>query len=144
MRIISIFITVFLLAAFAIGISMADNDMSDINLALDNASIIATNFSLANTTNNTYANGVLLVAEKFVHFITVSMVEIMRVGILFGHDNPDYFTPDFIIGITKLLIWVMIVSMLIVPIMYFLGFLIMIAIWVISKFKGRKNGKKTD
>lgn len=144
MRIISIFITVFLLAAFAIGISVADNNMSDINLALDNASIIVTNFSLTNATNNSYANGVLLVAEKFTHFVTISMIEVMRVGILFGHDNPDYFTPDFIIGIAKLLIWAMIISLLIVPMMYFLGFLIMIAIWVISKFKRRKNGKKTD
>lgn len=144
MRILSVLIAVFLLSAFAIGISMADEDISIINLALDNVSIVVTNFSLAGTTNNTYANGALLVTEKFVHFTAVAVVEVMRIGILFGHDNPDYFTPEFIIGIAKLLIWAMILSMLIVPMMYFLGFLIMIAIWVMSKFKGRKNGKKTD
>lgn len=144
MRIISIFITVFLLAAFAIGISIADKEMPVINLALDNASIIVTNFSLAGTTNNSYANGLFIVIEKFVHFAAVSVIEVMRIGILFGHDNPDYFTSEFIIGIAKLLIWAMIASLLIVPMMYFLAFLIMIGIWVTSKFKRRKNGKKID
>ena len=146
MRIISVLIAVFLLTAFAIGIAMTDTEMPVLNTALDNATVMITNFSLANMTNNSYANGVLIIAEKFTHFVTVSMIETMRVGILFGHDNPEYFTPDFIIIIAKLLIWAMLLSMLIVPIMYFLGFLIMIAIWIIGKFKKRRerNGKKTN
>ena len=144
MRLINVLVVVFLLTAFAVGISVADNDMDEINIVLTNATIIATNFSLSNVSENAYIDGGFRVAEKFVHFTIVAGIEVMRMGILFGHENPDYFTPEFIIGIVKLLIWAMIISIMIVPMMYFLGFLIMITIWIIDKFKRRKNGEKIN
>jgi len=134
MKIINILLLVFLLTAFAIGISMTETEMPVINQALDNATIIATNFTFDTATNDTYANGVLLITEKFFHFITVAMVEVMRIGILFEHDNPEYFTPQFIIGIVKLIIWAMIIGTLAVPIMYLVAFMIMLAIWIKNKF----------
>ncbi len=137
MKIINILFLVFLLTAFAIGISMTETEMPVINQALDNATIIATNFTFDTATNNTYANGVLLVTEKFFHFITVAVVEVMRIGILFGHNNPDYFTPEFIIGIARLIVWAMILSLLIVPIMWAAAFLIILVIWIKNKFKTR-------
>ena len=137
MRLINILILVFLLAAFSVGISLKDAEMTDVNQVLDNASAIATNFSLQNVSDNPYVEGGFLVGEKFVHFALVAAVEVMRMGILFGHDNPEYFDAQFILSIAKMIIWLTILSLLFVPLMSSVAFLMLIMIWVIDKVKRR-------
>ena len=146
MRLISVLVAVFLLAAFAIGVSLEEEAMPEINIILNNASEIVSNFSIEANTSNPYIDGSYRVGEKFVQFAIVSGVEVMRMGILFGHDNPDYFTPDFIIGIAKILILAMIISALFIPMLYLLAFFAMLLIWIKNKIKKRrkKHGKKTN
>lgn len=144
MRIMNIFILVFLMSAFAIGINMKDSEMSEVNSILDNATTIATNFSLTNVSNNSYIEGGFRVGEKFVHFAMVAMVEVMRVGILFGHDNPKYFDSMFILRIAQMIIWVALLSLLFVPLMYFAAFLIIFVIWIYGKVKKRKRKRKNE
>jgi len=139
MRLISVLFIVFLMAAFAIGVSVEDSEMADVNVALTNASIIATNFTLNNVSDNAYIECGFRVVEKFVHLAVIAMVEVMRMGVLFGHDNPSYFEPEFIMKIATAIVWLTILSLMFVPLMYFTAFLIMIVIWVKDLIKKRRE-----
>lgn len=128
----------FLLSAFAIGITNKGTDIGFLNSAIDNASIVVNNMTLPNSTNP-YLDGVFRVTESFTKFCVTTGMEITRAGVLFGHDNPQYFEANFIISIMKMLVWITIVRVAFVPIMYSIAFLIMLGIWIKDKIK--KNGK---
>jgi len=130
---IAVLFMVFVMAAFSIGISLSDEDLPTINEALDNSSIIMGNLSTIDS-QNPYMNGMLKVFKEFTEFSMTLMIEVFRVGILFGHDNPQYFETDFILMICKLLLILLAVSISVVPLMYLLAFLIVIIIWIKRKF----------
>ena len=62
-------------------------------------------------------------------------METMRTGIQFGYNNPQYFTPEFIITIMKIILIALIASLLIIPICYLLVFIGMFIIFIIDKTK---------
>ena len=127
-------IVIFLMSAFAIGISLQDQDMDIINEALNNASSIAENITFPTDSPNPYVNGMLNVFEHFVKLALATGMEVMRIGILFGHDNPQYFEAEFILTFMQLFIWLIAISVMFVPMMYLLAFFVVLGIWIKNKF----------
>lgn len=138
MRIINILILLFIMSAFAIGIQWEDKDMPLMEGALDNASLVVHNLTFEKT-GDQFMDGMLTILYEFIDFIGVSYVEVMRLGIIFGSENPEYFTPEFIITMMKLIVWLVVLSLLIQPLFYLVVFIIMIGVWAVDKFKRRKN-----
>lgn len=144
MRIINIIILLFLLTAFTIGISVQDSDFSTIDNSINNASQVIENISITPSVNSSIPNmeGLFLILEKYIKFVGTFALEIMRAGITFGHDNPDYFEPSSIIYVIKLIIILLIISLLIKPVMYLVIFIIMIGMWIKDKLKKRRENEK--
>ena len=145
MRITSLILLLFLLAAFTVGVSLKDGDMSLVDSALNNASDVIMNISIVpeQVTETQIPNmeGFYKVIEYYLKFISSLAFEVMRAGIMFGHDNPDYFEPEFILQIAKLIIILAIVSLLIKPVFYILIFLVFVITWFWDKYKKRKERK---
>jgi len=146
MNLVNIILLVFLLGAFAIGISLADNEMEIgvIDSALDNATITILDISIepSNVSTIPNAEGLFMVVEKYLHFVGVFLFEVFRTGIHFGYDNPRYFEPDFIISVIKLIVWAIVISLLIKPAFYVLIFIVMGTGFIIDKIKSRRRRDK--
>jgi len=145
MRITTIVILLFLLSAFAIGIELSgESEWTLIDSSLDNASRVIENITITTTA---YSNskidmgGFYLIIEKYIKFIGTLGMETMRTGIKFGYDNPSYFTPENIINIVKLIVWLLIISLLIKPLFYLLIFIVMGVIWLKDKIIKRREIK---
>lgn len=142
MNIFNLAIGIFILTAFAVGISINDSELVAVNKAIDNATETIMNISLEDSTSNykiPNQKGFFLVIENGVKFVGSFFIEVMRAGIMFGHDNPEYFSAEFIIKLLKIIIIAFLVSILIKPV---LGILIMIVLffkWLIEKRRKRKN-----
>lgn len=151
MRIFNLVILLFLLSAFTIGIALENNEADKIliDAALNNASLVFENITLIypNATINTTipnAEGFFKVIENYIKFIGSLAIESMRAGIYFGYDNPNYFSPEFIILTMKIIVFGLIVSLLIKPAGYVIVFIIMLFIMIIEKIKKRKRRKKSE
>lgn len=138
MRLINLFLLLFIMSAFAVGVAWQGNDMMLLEGALDNASNAGKNITFEKTGDN-YIDGMFIVLKEFIDFTIVSFVEVMRLGILFGTENPEYFEADFILTIIKLLIWLTIISLLIQPLFYLIVFIIMAVIWITDKLKKKSK-----
>ena len=145
MRITNIIILIFLLFAFAIGISMQEQDFSEIDDSINNVSNIIENINItyASSENSVIPNmkGFYLIIEKYIQFIGTLCFEVLRAGIKFGHDNPNYFEAANIIYIAKLICILLIISLLIKPVMYLGIFIIMGIIFIKDKIKKKKDKK---
>ena len=149
MRILSIIILFFLLAAFTIGISLENNDIDKdlIDGAINNASSVIQNITLIpddsyNSIPN--AEGFFLVIENYIKFVGSLGMESMRAGIHFGYDNPDYFTPEFIITTMKIIVFALIISLLIKPLGYEIVFVAMLLMMLFQKIKKRKQRRNNE
>ena len=145
MRLINIVILLFLLAALTIGSSISQyGAISIMDSAINNASLIIQNITfedidLSESQNIPNVEGLFLILEKYIHFIGTFAMEILRAGVHFGYENPDYFNPDFI---TKLIMWIvvlLIISLLIKPVGYLIIFIVMLGIYIKDKFKKKKK-----
>lgn len=143
MRIFSIIILLFLLSAFAIGVGLQDSSKETIDYSIDNASFVIENINLnaPNDSELPNAEGIYKIIESGIKFAGVLGLESMRAGIYFGKDNPQYFTPEFIFKIIKLIVILVIVSLLIQPTFYAAIFLIMGLMWIVDHFKKKKRFK---
>lgn len=144
MRIISIMVFLFVLAAFAIGMTLQNSTHEQIDASVDNVSLTIENIHLQAPEDSTLPNskGLYKIIESGVHFVGILGVESMRTGIHFGKDNPQYFTPEFIIKIIKIIAILIIVSLLIQPLFYLIIFIIMGIIWIKDRIKKRRNIKR--
>jgi len=145
MNFINFLIILFLLGAFTVGIVLTDVDKSEIDLVFVNATKSIDNITLDYTQEN-YENipnveGLFDVLEKFIKFVGALVIEVFKAGIHFGHDNPDYFEPAFLINIMKLLVVLFIIGLLIKPVGYLLIFLVLIIISIYDKIKKRRKKK---
>ena len=147
MRLFNFMILFFLLAAFTIGIALEnngtdkllfDNALENITLVIDDITLVA-----PNDTKIPNVDGLYSVIEKYIKFIGSLAIETMRAGVHFGYDNPDYFTPEFIIKIMQLIVFLIIVSLLIKPLGYVIVFLVMLFIMLIEKLKKRRRERLT-
>ena len=145
MRITNIIILIFLLSAFAIGISMQEQDFSKLHDSIDNASNIIQNINLTYPSSESSKipnmEGFYLILEKYIQFIGTLFFEVLRAGIQFGYDNPNYFEAANIIYIAKLICILLIISLLIKPVMYLGIFIIMGIIFIKDKIKKKKDKK---
>ena len=143
MRIITLAIALFLLSAFAVGVSLQDTDITKIDFALNNAT---KNSPFANynktITDDRYTDGMIFVIYEFCDFAFKGGMEVMRLGILFGYENPDYFTPEYVLSLVKIFAWVIVISLLIKPLLYVGAFLVIFIMWVVEKIKKRRDKKK--
>ena len=105
MKILYILILLFLLSAFSIGVGLSDSNRDIMDSSLDNVSLIIENINLnvPDDSEITNAKGIYKIIESGIKFVGVLGLETMRTGIYFGQDNPQYFTPEFIIKIIKLI-----------------------------------------
>lgn len=141
MNFFNLAIFLFILSAFALGVGTQELELGIIDSAIDNASEEIYNITLDAPNNSEIPNaeGIFEIVEQGVKFVGVFVIEILRAGVHFGHDNPQYFTPEFIFKLMKLIIFAVIVSLLIKPIFYILIFLVLIGIWIKDKIKNKKQ-----
>jgi len=143
MRIYNIVIFLFLLSAFSIGVSLTDVDKMLVDGSLDNATLVIENITLTQNsspeTSIPNINGFISVLEKYIKFIGSFMIEVLRAGIYFGQDNPDYFNPDSIFKIVRLILILIIISVLIKPVGYVMVFLILIGIYIKDRYVKHKK-----
>jgi len=152
MNVWNIGILLFLLSAFMFGVGVQDKDIVLIDNALDNVSSVIKNINLDNSSvfddlreNSSIpnANGLVEIIEQGMKFFGVIGTELFRAGSYFGHDNPEYFSPEFILKIIKLIVVLAIVSFLIKPIGYLFIFIILGIITLKDKSKKKKNDRTT-
>lgn len=147
MRITTIIFLVFLLGAFAIGASTYELDKETINIIINNTSQAIENIELTNNLSDSEIpnyEGLMKVLEKYIHFVGTFTIEIFKVGLYFGRDNPDYFEPVFIIKIIKLIIVLVIIMLLIKPVGYLLIFLILFVMFIYDKIKNNKSKRRKN
>ena len=150
MRIISILGLLFLLAAFGIGVGLTDSSTimtpENVTIVLDKTNITQIELDRVEVTGESFVNlnNFITVIESYIRFLLILFIEVLKVGINFGYDNPDYFEPSFIIQIIKLIIILVIVSLLIRPITYGIVLLILLGIWIKDKLNSNsiKRSKK--
>jgi len=137
-------ILLFILSAFMFGVGVQNNDITLIDNALNNVSNAITTIDLDNSSafselkeNSSIPNaeGLIDIIEQGVKFVGVIGVEMFRAGAYFGHDNPQYFSPEFILKLAKWLVILVIISLLIKPISYLVVLLILFGIWIKDKFR---------
>ena len=140
MKLTNIFILLFVLSAFAVGVGLQDSDSLLIDSAMDNASLRIENISIAAPidSNITNAKGIFKIVDSGVKFAGIVGIETLRTGIYFGKDNPQYFSAEFIFKIIKLIIILAIISLLIQPTFYVGVFIIMLIIWMREYIKKKK------
>lgn len=139
MRITSILILLFLMSAFAIGTALEGTDTSLVDSSINNASLILSNISLTSPSDSSIPNieGFYRIIEQGVRFVGVLALEVLRTGINFGKDNPQYFTPEYILTIIRLIVWLVIISLLIKPLFYVIIFIVMSIIWIKDRINSR-------
>jgi len=148
MNLNNVFILVFLLAAFGVGVALQDSDRVIVDSAINNGTMVLQNISLdATQIEGSYVpnlGGLFRVLEEFIQFIGVLFMEILRAGIYFGQDNPGYFSPEFIISLAKFIVVLAIISLIIKPLFY-LGIILVLSIkWIFDKRKGKnKKNERT-
>lgn len=141
-RLIELCLLIGILAAFVIGISVNEMEINQVDLIIDNSSKVIDNITLTYNQSNSSIpnmNGILKSIEYGVKFVGFLFIEVFRAGIHFGHDNPQYFKPEFILALVKFILIALIVGLLIKPVFYILVFLVLCGIWVRDYFKKRKE-----
>ncbi len=145
MNFFNILILLFVLTALTIGSGFQGEDISLVDKSIDNASQVVNNITLTydgGETDIPNMDGIYLVIEKYIHFIGTFLFEVMRAGITFGHENPNYFEPTFIFSIIKLIVILVIISLLITPLFYLGIIIVMFFIWILERIKKKKLNSK--
>jgi len=146
MRIFSLVILIILMSVFAIGVSLQETDWGLIEESLNNVTVVITNMTLEHSSSNEHVNSIILIIEKFIHFVGVLLIECMRIGVRFGYENPQYLELLFILNIIKLIIWLVIIDLLIKPVSYLIVLIILFIMWIREKIdkKRRKRLSKNE
>ncbi len=141
MKIMSILGLLFLLAAFGIGVGLTDSSTiitpENITIILDKTNVTQIELDRVEEVSDGFVNinNFLNVIEAYIRFLLILFIEVIKAGINFGYDNPDYFEPSFIIQIIKLIVILTIIGLLIKPITYGIVLLILLGIWIKDKLK---------
>ena len=149
MRIFGLMVLLFILVSFSLGVSLTESEnLTPLNItdALDRTNLTQIELSRVDTPNENFVNvnNFLNIIESYVRFFLTLSVEVLKAGVNFGYDNPDYFEPVFILKIVKWIVILVIISLLIKPVTYGIVLLILFGIWIKDKIKKkRKNEKKT-
>ena len=138
MKLTTIIILMFLLGAFAIGVTLTETESltpQNISESIDQTNL--TSIELPRSTSISEGiidvNSIITILESYIRFILTFTLEIVKVGINFGYENPNYFEASYLIGIIKLIIILLIVSLLIKPLFYLGIIIVLMAIWLKDK-----------
>lgn len=142
MNYINLAIFIFILSAFAIGSAISEyQDVQDTLGSLDSLNL-SEQINISAPPNSHYlTQGLFNTMDAWVDFAVIGMIEVYKIGINFGADNPQYFTPDFIIRIIKLIIWALVISLLIKPLTYLMVLIVLFAVWIKETIQ-KKRAKK--
>ena len=142
MRFLNIIILLFLLGAFTIGVSYANEGISPDKVfkILEDSNVTEVDI-LQDFDGEINIKRILTILESYVRFLLVATIQILQMGIEFGFDNPDYFEPSFLFKIIKLIIVLIIISLLIKPVTYLVVLIALVLIWFNDKIKTRKEKK---
>lgn len=138
MKLITIIILMFLLSAFAIGVTLTETESltpQNISESLDQTNLTSIELTRSISTSGEIfdVNTIITILESYIRFLLTFTLEIVKLGVNFGYENPDYFEPSFILSIIKLIVILLIVSLLIKPLFYIMIIIVLIAIWFKDK-----------
>jgi len=144
MRITTLAIALFLLSAFAVGVSMQDSDITEIDESLYNITKSWETISpnLYNETGDKYTDGMMYVIFEACDLFVIAGTQVVRLGILFGYENPDYFTPEYLLKMIKVFALIIIISLLIRPLFYLGAFIVIFIVWLLKRIKKRREKRK--
>ncbi len=149
MRLFGLIVFLFLLAAFGIGAGLSESEIltpDNITQVIDNTNITQIELSRVSISEEGFigTNNIITILESYIRFVLTFSLEILKVGIGFGYDNPDYFEPAFILKIISWIVILVIISLLIKPVTYAIVLLILLGIWIKDKVKSNfiKRTKK--
>lgn len=136
---------IFLLTAFSLGAGLQDVDFEKIDSSFNTASEVINKVNFNSSYNDIESmpngKGLFVILEKYVHFVSITAIEIMRTGVYFGRDYPDYFQPEFVIKVIRLLVILAIISLLIKPVGYILIFIILGIMALRDRLKKRRKNR---
>ena len=138
MNILNMSVLLFLLGAFAIGIAVTDIDKQVMEDGFDNATMSIRNIEIEQTSSNPYITRFYETLEYYIKFVGTLFVNIFRVGVDFGYNNPDYFTPNQIINVMKIIVFTVVLMVLIKPITFLFVLIILGLLAIRDKLKKRK------
>jgi len=138
MRIFGLIILLFILTAFSLGVSLTESEnLTPLNItnAIDKTNITQIELSRVEEVGESFinVNSFLNVIESYVRFILTLSIEVIKAGVNFGYDNPDYFEASFILTIIKLIVILAIIFLFIKPVTYGIVLLILLGIWIKNK-----------
>jgi hypothetical protein len=147
MRLINIFIILFLLVSFGLGVSYYNSGLTPETIVnvIDNTNVTQIELTRVLTRVNTTStnwfdiNSVYTILESYIRFVLTLSMEVLKTGIRFGFENPEYYEASFILQIVKWIVILIIVSLLIKPLSYLIVLLILFGIWIKNKIKQRKK-----
>ncbi len=147
MRILSVIILLFVLTAFGLGVSLSESEtLTPLNItnAIDKTNITQIELSRVENVSEGFVNinNFFNVIESYIRFILTLLIEVIKAGINFGYDNPDYFETSFILTIIKLIVILTIISLLIKPVTYGIVLLILLGIWIKNKTRLKNKEQK--
>lgn len=147
MRIVSLIVFLFLLTAFGIGVSLSESGLTPINItsAIDNTNITTIELERVSIDEGTIigTNNILTILESYIRFLLTFVLEVIKAGVGFGYDNPDYFEPSFILKIVSWIIILIVISLLIKPVTYLIVLIILFGIWIKDKIQLNKTRGKS-
>lgn len=147
MRLIGFLVLLFVLVSFTLGVSLSETDLTPLNItqAIDKTNVTQIELSRVEVESEDFVgvNNFLNVIEAYIRFILIFAIEVVKAGIHFGYENPDYYEATFVFSVIKLLVILVIISLLIKPVTYLVVLLILFGIWIKEKidksnFKQRK------
>jgi len=147
MRLIGLLVFLFILVSFGLGASLSETDLTPLNItqSIDNANITQIELSRVDVQDNenfVNPNSFFNVIEAYIRFILVFAVEVIKAGIHFGYENPEYYEASFVLTIVKWTIILILISLLIKPITYLIILLILFGIWIKERINKKKNERQ--
>lgn len=141
MKITNLLLFIFLIAAFTIGAQYTSEELvlvhENINTNLQNL----TNVELITQGNNELVNDLLTIIEKFAQFFLTVGITVMKIGINFGSENPEYFETVFLLKMFKYLLIFYVIALIAKPLFY-VGILVILSI--MSLIKRLREKKKVN
>lgn len=149
MKLWTVIIVLFIILAIGIGISVRENsDLTPNNITdiIDDYNMSSIELN-AEDYDNVYARGVVDTLEYYIKFVVFLGFQVMKLGIIFGYENPDYFEPSFILNLLKLILIALVIVLLIKPVTYLVIIIVLFVIWikdrvVSRRIKREEHGKK--
>jgi hypothetical protein len=140
MSLMNLMILLFLLVSFGLGVSMYQSGVTPETIinAIDNTNITQIELIRVSSESTWFdINSIYTILEAYIRFVLTIAIEVLKAGIRFGFENPEYYEASFILQLMRLIVILVIVSLLIKPLSYLVILLVLLGIWIKDKIKTR-------